>query len=73
MTLREYLETKKLSDGKFAAMIGRDRTTVLRLRLGRRRPDWETIAVIAEATGGLVTANDFVSRPITQPPQQAAV
>lgn len=59
MTLTEYLQMHRLSDGDFAGRIKRDRTTVLRWRKGKTRPDWEGLDAILNATGGAVTPNDF--------------
>lgn len=60
MTLTDYLKLRRLKDGEFAALVKRDRTTVSRWRKGETRPDWENLEAIAEATGGLVSPNDFL-------------
>jgi transcriptional regulator with XRE-family HTH domain len=60
MKLQAYLAEHRLDDLQFATVIGRDRSTVYRLRTGRTRPDWQTIAAIVEATKGAVTADDFM-------------
>lgn len=61
MTLAEYLKKNAIRDEDFAAKIGVNRSTVNRLRRGAngQLPSRETIARIADATGGAVTANDF--------------
>jgi len=63
MKLQAYLAEHRLDDLQFATAIGRDRSTVYRLRTGRTRPDWQTIAAIVEATKGEVTADDFMPAP----------
>lgn len=60
MTLNEYLADKAMSDAEFGALIGRDQSTVSRLRRGKTRPDWATMHVIADKTDGAVTPNDFL-------------
>lgn len=59
MTLNEYLKLHGLSDGDFADLVKRERTTVMRWRKGATRPDWEALEAIHEASGGAVTPNDF--------------
>ena len=60
MTIQEFMTLNGISDPAFAAMIGRDRTTVLRLRRGDTKPDWQTLAAIRDATGGKVMPDDFL-------------
>ena len=48
------------SDDTLAARLEIDRTTISRLRRGKRMPSVEMMRAIWEATGGAVTANDFV-------------
>jgi transcriptional regulator with XRE-family HTH domain len=59
MTLAEWLKGKKLSNAEFAAKIERTAEAVRRYANGERIPDKETMPLIAQATGGDVTANDF--------------
>ncbi len=61
MRLSEFLEENDLSDAEFGALINRDRTTVLRWRRGLNCPDMATLKEIAEATGGKVMPNDFLT------------
>lgn len=63
MKLQAYLDLEQIDDAQFAALIRRDRSTVHRLRTGKTKPDWETVALITEATNGSVTALDFVPSP----------
>lgn len=70
MKLAAYLEKQNLSDDDFAALVGRHRTTILRWRNGGARPDWDALHAIEEATGGKVTARDFLGP--KQPSKEAA-
>jgi putative transcriptional regulator len=60
MQLHEYMAREGLSDGEFAAKIGKTRMAVFRYRTGRRMPSADAMAAIARATAGAVTPNDFV-------------
>jgi hypothetical protein len=60
MKLETFLKERHISDPEFGAMIGRDRTTVLRLRTKVTLPDWETLSAIVKATDGAVTPADFL-------------
>lgn len=53
MTLSQYLEAKKITQGQFAAMIGTHQGTVSKLCAGRR-PGWDMAAKIAAITDGQV-------------------
>lgn len=63
MKLASYLSEAGLTDQAFADQIGKSQSAVNRLRRGETRPDWETLAKIAQATNGAVTANDFMPAP----------
>ena len=60
MKLDTFLKSANLDDEAFGAQIQRDRTTVYRLRTGKRAPDWDTVIKIREATGGKVSAEDWL-------------
>lgn len=60
MTLKEYLAHKEISEGTFAEMIGVKQATVNRYVNGARTPKQQFLRAIAKATGGKVTANDFM-------------
>lgn len=64
MKLSVYLALKDQKDEVFAAKIGCDRTTVLRLRLDRQRPSHALMEKIIAATEGAVMPNDFFDTPI---------
>lgn len=60
MTLSGWLKAQGLSDVAFAAQIGVTRQALYRYRQGERFPHRDVMARIIEATGGAVTANDFM-------------
>lgn len=66
MKLGDYLKLVDKSTDQFGAEIGVSGATVRRWRLGTNRPEWDVIEKIMKATGGAVTANDFVDRPLGQ-------
>jgi len=51
-----------IGDQALADLIGAptDRSTISRIRRGRRMPSPELMRKICEVTGGAVTANDFI-------------
>lgn len=77
MHLADYMagknpEGRKFSDDEIATRIRRTRATVSRIRRGKVRPDWGTIKVLEEVTGGLVTASDFIELPSDPAPASDA-
>lgn len=70
MTLKEWLAARDMSLADFAGKIGRTSESVRRYANGDRIPDKETMPLIASATSGAVTANDFFG--ITAVPQNEA-
>lgn len=64
MKLETYLKKNDLTDAAFGALIGISQSQISRIRRGESFPSRDTLAVIAEFTGGAVTANDFIE-PIT--------
>lgn len=48
------------SDEALAARLDVDRSTISRIRRGKRMPSPEMMQRIRQATSGAVTANDFV-------------
>lgn len=62
MTLTEYLKTHRITATDFAALIGRSKSFVSRLRTGEAAPSLETLQQIQRVTGGQVTPADFVRR-----------
>ena len=63
MTLSEYLKLHDITDGDFADLVKRDRTTVLRWRKGETRPDWEGLEAILSVTNNVVRPDDFLLSP----------
>jgi transcriptional regulator with XRE-family HTH domain len=60
MKLATYREAEGLSLTDLAARLGRPVSTVHSWLNGDRRPSWDAVASIERATGGQVTAADFV-------------
>lgn len=60
MTLTDYLKREQLTDQQFADRIGVDRSTITRIR-ANQFPSKKTLEAITKATGGAVTANDFLA------------
>ncbi len=61
MTLREFLDTENVPHGQFAARIGVSAEAVRRYLQGKRRPSWDVMPKIIEATGGKVTPDSFLA------------
>ncbi len=66
MTLKDWLDDAGMTVPQFAHRIGRSPQAVRRYVSGERIPDKETMPLIAEATGNIVTANDFFGIPSPQ-------
>jgi DNA-binding XRE family transcriptional regulator len=58
--LNDYLSIKGVAPTTFAALIDVNLSTLWRIRTGKQRPNWTTVEAIVRATGGKVTANDFL-------------
>ena len=61
MKLSQWLKSSKTSARTLAARVGATEATISRLKNGRAQPSLELAGRIAEATGGAVTANDFLA------------
>lgn len=61
MTLSEYKVREGLNLSQLAARLGRPVSTVHGWLTGTRKPDWASLETIAVATGGAVSAADFMS------------
>lgn len=75
MTLNEYLVERRaegLTEERFAVLVGLSQPQVNRLRRGTAKPSWEALRRIHDATGGLVTAADFLPAPATENTTEAA-
>lgn len=71
MHLRAHLSETGETAASFAARVGVDVKTLYRYLSGERFPTPENLRRIREATGGAVTADDFVDQH-TQPPASPA-
>lgn len=60
MELRAYLDEEPKRAGALAAAIGVHWTTVYRWARGENAPSLKRVAQIELATGGIVTARDFL-------------
>lgn len=58
--LDHWMRDNDVTDQAFGELVGVDRATICRYRLGRRMPNAEMMRRIHEATRGAVTPNDFV-------------
>lgn len=70
--LADYMERRKIGDADFAALIGKDRSLVNRLRRGDVRPTLEVAAQIEAQTDGEVPMQAWVSVDRGEPEQAAA-
>lgn len=59
MKLSTFLSERKISTADFAAKIGLSEVSITRYAASTRIPRRQHMLAIAEATEGLVTANDF--------------
>jgi transcriptional regulator with XRE-family HTH domain len=60
MRLDHWMTETATPDEALAARVEVDRSTISRIRRGTRMPSPEMMRKLFEATGGAVTANDFV-------------
>ncbi|RYE81114.1 MAG: XRE family transcriptional regulator [Hyphomicrobiales bacterium] len=60
MNLASYLAQNKLKPAQFAEKCGVPASTISRLLSGERRPLFDTVVKISNATGGEVALSDFV-------------
>lgn len=60
MKLAEWMREQSLDDDAVAAMVDADRVTVSRVRRGVNKPSWLLAARLKAASGGRVTADDFL-------------
>lgn len=67
--LAAYMDRNKIGDADFAALIGKDRSLVNRLRRGEVRPTLEVAAQIEAKTAGEIPMQAWVE---IEPDRQAA-
>lgn len=60
MTLSDFLKTKQIRQADFAEQIGRSAAYVSMICRGQIWPSRDVVSRIFDATGGKVTANDFM-------------
>ena len=60
MTLSDWLKSSDMRACDLAKAVGTTEATISRLKNGRSQPSFDLARRIAEATGGAVTANDFM-------------
>lgn len=60
MKLAQYMELAKIRDADLAKMLGLDRSTVTKLRLGTSKPSFGVLIKIQELSSNAVTAADFM-------------
>lgn len=58
--LERYLERNRLTQADFAERVGTTQGAIARYIAGQRMPRPEVLVRIIDATGGEVTANDFL-------------
>lgn len=63
MKLGDYIEMKNLSQADFGRIVGVSQAAIDRYVRGARRPRYDIIPKIVNATNGKVTANDFYDIP----------
>lgn len=61
MKLAKYMELAKLKDADLADMLGRDRSTVTRLRNGSTKPSFEVMLALERLSEGMVKPSDFAN------------
>jgi len=61
MKLKDWLDQEGLTQAEFAIRSGLDQPTISRLirEPERRKPGWNILKAVVDATAGAVTANDF--------------
>lgn len=59
LTLAEWMEKKGIDDETLARKTRTDRTTISRVRRGKRQPSWTLAAKLKRISGGLVTEESF--------------
>ena len=73
MKLEDWLKANHVTQADFAAAVGVDQATISRLipaegKRQRRRPSFDLVEKIMRATDGAVTANDFMTDALGEPP-----
>jgi hypothetical protein len=66
LSLDEWMKEDGLDDGRVGEMVGKDRTTVYRIRTGKTKPSFDFIDSIVTASGGRVQPNSFFKRALAR-------
>lgn len=59
MKLSDWMSANNCTDEEFGRRIGRERSTVTRLRLEKAKPSFEVIEAVFAVTDGKVSPNDW--------------
>jgi transcriptional regulator with XRE-family HTH domain len=71
MRLSDWMSKHEVDDEELASRVGSDRSTISRIRRGKRRPSWDLAEKIKASTGNAVTPDDYLSEPAaTAKPQR---
>lgn len=60
MHLSEWMRLNDVTDESLGALVDVDRVTISRIRRGINRPSWDLASRLKAATGGAVTADDYL-------------
>lgn len=58
--LDAFMKAEKITDAEFAKMVGRERSTITKLRLGQTKPSLELALRIANVSHGRVSPGDLM-------------
>lgn len=61
MKLAKFMELTQLTDAELAEKLGRDRSTVTRLRNGSAKPSFEVMLALEILSEGAIRPSDFGS------------
>lgn len=70
--LHLFMKANRLSDEEVASIVGRDRTTIARVRRGSKNPSLELAVKIERMTNGAVRVADMLYASPATPTQEAA-
>lgn len=59
--LQKFMDAENLSDEQVAALVGRDRTTIGRIRRGKKNPSLTLALKLERISGGVVKAADLLA------------
>ena len=73
LTLHEWMQAEGLKDEDVAEIVGKDKTSVWRVRTGKAKASFDFIEKVIVASHGRVTANSFFRRALHQAAASAPV